>query len=126
MASFDILVVDDSYPMARTIAYALRSNGYGCRIATDGFEALQKMKEQRPDVVILDIRMPGMDGIEVCRKMRQNKALKDVYVLMLSGVAQDSDYARAIEAGADECVSKPFDPPKVLERVRAVLSPVEP
>jgi len=122
---FDILVVDDSYPLARALSYALTRAGYTCRIARDGVEALERMDEQPPDLVVLDLRMPRMDGLETCRRIRENEAWRDAYIIVLSGIAHEGDAARAIEAGADECLSKPFEPPKILERVRAVLSPVE-
>jgi len=125
MADFDILVVDDAYPMARALSYFLTRNGYSCRIARDGVEALEKIEEQRPDLVFLDLQMPRMDGIETCRRVRASGAFKDLRIIVLTAMGQDEDVARALEAGADECLAKPFSPRHVLERVAATLHPVE-
>jgi CheY-like chemotaxis protein len=125
MESFDILVVDDAYPMARALSYLLTRNGYRCRLARDGAHALEKMAEQKPDLVFLDLQMPRMGGIEACRRIRADENLREVYVIVLTAMGQDEDTAAALEAGANECLSKPFSPAQILERVQAVLEPVE-
>ncbi len=125
MDSFDILVVDDSYPMARALSYLLTRNGHQCRLARDGAHALEKMAEEKPDLVFLDLQMPRMGGIETCRRIRADENLREVYVIVLTAMGQDEDTAAALKAGANECLSKPFSPGQILERVQAVLEPVE-
>jgi DNA-binding response OmpR family regulator len=120
MSSFRILIVDDLYPMARALSYLFTKEGFSCRTAGDGLEALEKMAEEKPDLVILDIQMPRMDGLEACRRIRADNALKDVHVIVATALGEDEDVGRAMEAGADECIQKPVDPPQFLERVKEI------
>jgi DNA-binding response OmpR family regulator len=125
MGAFRILVVDDAYPMARALSYLLSRNGYECDVARDGVEALEKIHAFRPDLVFLDLQMPRMDGIETCRRLRAGETARRTHVIVLTAMGQDEDTARALGAGADECMAKPFSPRHVLERVRGALKPVE-
>ena len=126
MSSFDILVVDDAYPMARALAYILSRSGYETRIARDGLDALEKVQEKKPDLMFLDLQMPRMGGLEACRRIRENPEHQDIYIIVLTGMGQDEDAARALEAGANECAAKPFSPRDVLAKVAEILKPVEP
>ncbi len=125
MEPFTILVVDDAYPMARALSYLLTRSGYRCRIARDGIEALESMAEEKPDLVFLDLQMPRMDGIETSRRIREDESFRNTYVIVLTAMGEDEDITRALDAGADECMGKPFIPRHVLERVRSILEPVE-
>ena len=124
MEPFTILVVDDAYPMARALSYLLTRNGYQCRIARDGIGALESMAEEKPDLIFLDLQMPRMDGIETCRRIRADQNLRDIYVNVLTAMGEDEDISRALEAGADECMAKPFSPGHLLNRVHSILEPV--
>jgi DNA-binding response OmpR family regulator len=125
MQPFDILIVDDAYPIARALSYLLTRNGYRCRIARSGQEALDEIARERPDLVFLDLQMPGMNGVEVCRRLRAVERNRDLHVIVLTAMGQDYDIAAAMEAGANECLDKPFSPRLILERVSEILSPVE-
>lgn len=125
MAAMNILIVDDVYPIARALAYLLERSGYSCQIARNGAEALEKIEEQKPDLVFLDLQMPVMDGLETCRRIRGTEAYRDLYIIILTSLGQDEDITGALEAGANEHIAKPFSPPQVLERVREILNPVE-
>jgi DNA-binding response OmpR family regulator len=126
MGALNVLVVDDVYPAARALAYILAKNDYRSRIARDGAEALQKIAEEKPQVIILDLKMPGMDGIEVCRRIRASEEYKDIYIIAFTSLGEDEDLAKALEVGANECLTKPLNPSRFLERVREVLKPVTP
>jgi len=122
MSDVSILVVDDTFPMARALAFLLGKEGYRCRTAGDGVEALDMLEAEPADLIILDIQMPRMDGFEVCRRLRAHPTLCRTYIMVATALGEDADAARALEAGADECIAKPFDPPEVLRRVHRALS----
>jgi two-component system alkaline phosphatase synthesis response regulator PhoP len=103
-----VLVVDDDPQIRKIIERMLLGNSYEVETASDGASALQKISENRPDLVILDIMMPGMSGIEVCREIRKVKSDPKMQVLMLSAKDSQSDRLRALEYGADDYVTKPF------------------
>ena len=125
METYDILVVDDAYPMARALSYLLNKNGYDVRIARDGVEALEKIREKKPDLVFLDLQMPRMDGVEACRRVREDLGHDDLYIIVLTAMGQDQDVARAMEAGANESMAKPFSPREVVRRVAELFNTVE-
>jgi CheY-like chemotaxis protein len=126
MAASSILIVDDTYPMARALSFLLTRAGYECRIAGDGVEALEKIEEEKPDLILLDIQMPRMDGFETCRRVRACEANKDIHIIVVTAMGQDEDAARALEAGANECIGKPVNPPELLAKVQDILHPVGP
>jgi DNA-binding response OmpR family regulator len=113
-----VLAVDDEPGILRLIKLELASQRFRVMTAESGEEALLAEQEHHPDVVLLDTMMPGMDGIEV---MRQLRARGDVPIIMLTALAADSDKVRALEAGADDYLAKPFSPFELSARVRAVL-----
>jgi len=122
MALHNVLVVEDEFPMAKALSCLLTEAGYRCRIAADGVEALERMAEEKPDLVVLDLQMPRMDGAEVCRRMREHKEYSGIHIIVVTGLGQDEDLAGVLQAGANEWIAKPFDPPSLLERIAAVLS----
>ena len=112
-------------PMARALSYLLARNGYEVRVARDGVEALEKIRERKPDLVFLDLQMPRMGGVETCRRIRENPGLSDLYIIILTAMGQDQDVEHALKAGADESVAKPFSPREILRRVGEVRRTVE-
>jgi two-component system KDP operon response regulator KdpE len=118
MNSATILVVDDEPQIRRVMRTTLSAQGYAIVEARNGQEALEKLRSERPDLVLLDVNMPVMDGLEVCREMRRGS---DVAIIMLTVRSFDQDKVRALDAGADDYVVKPFGIQELLARVRAVL-----
>ena len=120
-----ILVVDDEPQIRRVLKTVLGRQKYSIRTASDGEEALVLMKEWSPDLVITDLRMPNMDGIELCRSLRKRSA---VPIIVLSVRGEEATKIQALDEGADDYVTKPFSPNELLARVRAALrrSPVHP
>ena len=120
MSSSTILVVDDEPQIRRVMRTALSSHGYAIVEAPNGEEALKKLSAERLDLVILDMNMPGMDGVEACRGIR---TLSKVPIIMLTVRAAEKDKVRALDAGADDYVVKPFGIEELLARIRAASAP---
>jgi len=118
MTSSTILVVDDEPQIRRVMGTTLTSHGYAVMEARSGEEALEKMRSERPDLVLLDMNMPGMGGLEVCREIRN---FSDVPIVMLTVRNTEKDKVRALDAGADDYVVKPFSMEELLARIRAAL-----
>jgi two-component system KDP operon response regulator KdpE len=118
MKSATILVVDDEPQIRRVMRTTLTAQGYAIVEARDGQEGLEKLRSERPDLVLLDVNMPVMDGLETCREMRRGS---DVGIIMLTVRSSEQDKVRALDAGADDYVVKPFGIQELLARVRAVL-----
>jgi len=114
----NILVVDDESQITRVLKTALSSRGYAIRTASDGDDALQVMKSWTPDLVITDLRMPNMDGVELCRYLR---AKSGIPILVLSVRNEERIKIEALDAGADDYITKPFSIDELLARVRAAL-----
>ena len=114
----NILVVDDEPQITRVLKTTLSSHGYGTRTAADGDEALQVMKDWAPDLVITDLRMPNMDGLDLCRRLR---AKSRIPIIVLSVKGEERIKVEALDAGADDYVTKPFSTNELLARVRAAL-----
>ena len=113
-----ILVVDDEPEIRRAVLGGLRAQGYEVRAASDGEEALRLASLSAPDLVILDLMMPGMDGLEVCRRLR---AWSDVPIIVLSARAQERQKVQALDDGADDYLTKPFGMDELTARIRAAL-----
>ena len=114
----NILVVDDEPQITRVLKTTLSSQGYGIRTASDGEEALQAMSEWPPDLIVTDLRMPNMDGLELCREVRKTS---QVPIIVLSVKGEDSIKVQALDAGADDYVTKPFSMTELSARIRAAL-----
>ena len=121
-AKFTILVVDDEPSYLWTIRINLEARGYLVLEAPDGETALDIAVTEHPDLVLLDIRMPGMDGLEVCRHIREFSA---VPIIMLTAMAQKKDIVHGLDTGADDYITKPFSSDELLARVRSALRRVE-
>jgi len=114
----NILVVDDEPQIARVLKTALSSQGYGVRTASDGEEALLEMKNWSPDLLITDLRMPKMDGLELCRRVRRESRIP---IIVLSVKGEETIKVEALDAGADDYMTKPFSMNELMARVRAAL-----
>ncbi len=113
-----ILVVDDEKPIAEILKFNLEREGYRVVVAYDGEEALEAAHAQHPDLMILDIMLPKLDGFAVCREVRKDS---DVPILMLTAKDQEVDKVLGLELGADDYVTKPFSPREIMARVKAIL-----
>ena len=116
-----ILVVDDEQILVDTIAYNLQQAGYQVTTAIDGASALEAARRETPDLVILDIMLPEMDGLEVCRLLRRENNTATVPIMMLTAKGDEIDKVVGLEVGADDYVTKPFGRRELLARVRALL-----
>ncbi|NDJ33053.1 MAG: response regulator transcription factor [Chloroflexi bacterium] len=113
-----ILVVDDEHTIVNTLRAYLEKEGFAVYTASDGHEALRLARAHRPDLIVLDIMLPGIDGLEVLRAVR---AESDVYVLMLTAKAEEIDRIVGLTLGADDYLTKPFSPRELVARVKAIL-----
>jgi len=113
-----VLVVDDDVKTVELVKVYLNRDGYGVLIAYDGVEALRVARESNPDLVVLDLMLPDVDGLEVCRTLRRES---DVPIIMLTARTTDQDKLTGLDSGADDYVTKPFSPKELAARVRAVL-----
>lgn len=114
----NILVVDDEAQITRVLKTSLSAQGYGIRTASDGMQALVEMKTWTPDLIITDLRMPNMDGLELCRQVRRESRIP---IIVLSVKGEETIKVEALDAGADDYVTKPFSVNELLARVRAAL-----
>lgn len=117
-----ILVVDDEEPIADILEFNLKRDGYRVELAFDGEQALVKARDFQPDLVILDIMLPKLDGWKVCQRLRQHST---VPIIMLTAKDEETDKVLGLELGADDYVTKPFSPRELLARVRALLRRVQ-
>ena len=115
----DILLVEDDEDLSSVVANRLRESGYAVRTAFTGTEALARVAEQVPDLVLLDVMLPEMDGLEVCRRLRADHPL--LYIAMLTARGQEMDRVVGLEVGADDYVTKPFSLSELVARVRSAL-----
>ncbi|MFO7173672.1 MAG: response regulator YycF [Bacillota bacterium] len=118
-----ILVIDDEKPIADILRFNLEREGYEVEVALDGREGLEKARTWNPDLIILDIMLPGLDGFSVCREVR---AFSNVPILMLTAKEAEVDKVLGLELGADDYVTKPFGTREILARVRAILRRTRP
>ncbi len=117
-----IAIIDDEYFILRLLSYILEEEGYACSVASDGEEGLRLIKREKPNLVFVDINMPKMDGYQVCREIRRDPNLENIYVITLTAMGQDVDQKASLEAGANEYMLKPFNPKIIRERVAEILT----
>jgi len=117
----DVLIVEDEPDIASLIVHHLSRDGFRCRTATTGAEALSRVRSATPDLIVLDLMLPEMGGLEVCRRLRGDPATAAVPIIMLTAKADEVDRIVGLEMGADDYVAKPFSPKELVARVRAVL-----
>ena len=121
MPDVTVLVVDDDPVIVRLLQVNFEMEGYTVLTAGDGQEAIDQVRNNRPDVVVCDIMMPKFNGLEVVEELQKDEATAGVPVLLLSAKAQTSEIQRGLDAGAADYVTKPFDPLELIERVQQVL-----
>jgi DNA-binding response OmpR family regulator len=116
-----VLAADDDEDILALVAFRLERSGYTVLQAHDGEQALELARQSTPDLAVLDVMMPKMDGFEVTRRLRADEATSRMPIILLTARAQDSDVAEGFEAGADDYIRKPFSPQELSARVQAVL-----
>ncbi len=121
MARFKVLVVDDEPFICRSLSFVLRKGDYDVFEARNGEEALAFIRENQPDLVFMDVMMPKMTGFDVTRAVRSDPKLKNTKIVLLTAKGQDADRATGVAAGADDYMTKPFSPTKILERAKKAL-----
>ena len=121
VSQMDILIVEDEPEIAQLIQLSLEKEGFSCRISRDGMSTLRMFQELPPDLIILDLMIPGLDGLEVCARIRQKPGAKDPYILMLTAKGEEIDRVIGLSTGADDYMVKPFSPRELVARVRALL-----
>jgi len=117
-----ILVVDDDVALSEMISIMLRGEGFDIHLAQDGPEAITSLQSSNPDLILLDVMLPGMDGMDVCQKIRE---LSGIPIIMLTAKSDSADVVRGLEAGADDYVVKPFNPKELVARIRTRLRPAQ-
>ncbi len=117
-----VLVADDDPDILTLVSLRLEKSGYAVITAEDGEEALAAVHEQRPELAIVDVRMPKMDGLELIRRIRADEGSREMPVIALSASVRDSNIAEGLEAGADEYMKKPFSPRQLIDLVEEKLS----
>ncbi len=120
-----ILVIEDDPSASRLVEYTLGQEGYQVIAAADGLEGLKKAREEHPDLIILDIMLPGLDGYEVCQRLRQEPKTIKLPILMLSAKAREIDKATGLKVGADDYLTKPADPAMIVAKVKTLLANTE-
>jgi len=120
--AYKILVVDDEPTIVRLMEFILARQGHEMLVAVNGEEALEKIQSQRPDLVLLDIMMPRIDGYEVAQRLRADPATAALPIIMLSAKAQDEDIRKGVEVGIDEYITKPFTPDYLVQVVAKYLA----
>jgi len=118
MAIARVVIIDDEPSLIKFVSQNLRARGYDVADASNGLEGVERVKDYKPDLVILDINMPGMDGFEVCSYIRQ---FSDAAIIMLTASGHEGDKIRALDMGADDYLTKPFGIGELMARVRAVM-----
>ncbi|WP_406658216.1 response regulator [Methanolobus sp. ZRKC2] len=116
-----LLIVDEEIDALTALKVALEAEGYNVIVALDGFEGIEKAKTENPDVILLDIMMPGMDGFEVCRRLKSDPSSENIPVIMLTAKGETDDKVEGLELGADDYVTKPFNLKELKARIRTVL-----
>ncbi len=121
MSRESILVIEDEKNIQELVKYNLEQEGFSVQHASRGDTGLEQARKSKPDLIILDLMLPGLDGIEICKILKQNEKTSAIPIIMLTAKAQESDRIVGLELGADDYVTKPFSPRELVARVKAVL-----
>jgi two-component system, OmpR family, alkaline phosphatase synthesis response regulator PhoP len=121
MVKATILVVEDEAEILELISYNLGKEGYGVETAVTGEDALTRIRQKPPDLVLLDLMLPGVDGLEVCKSIKGDSATRHIPIIMLTAKSEEADIVTGLELGADDYITKPFSRRVLLARVKAVL-----
>lgn len=119
-----ILIVDDEPFILKSLLFIFKREGFDVVSAINGEQGLEQLREHRPSLVFLDIMLPGRDGYDICREIKEDPELKETHVILLTAKGQEADKQRAFDVGADDYVTKPFSPSRVVEKARTVLGVV--
>jgi DNA-binding response OmpR family regulator len=122
MSPRKILVVDDEADLAETIRFSLEAEGYTVLVSCDGEDALNQARKENPDLILLDLMLPKLDGYKVCRLLKFDTRYKHIPILMLTAKTQEKDKILGMGTGADEYITKPFEIDELLEKVRSYLT----
>jgi DNA-binding response OmpR family regulator len=117
-----ILIAEDERDIRDLITFTLRFAGHEVLPTSNGEEAYQKALKEKPDLILLDVRMPRMNGYEACQHIKENKSTKDIPVIFLSAKGQESEVETGIQAGAEDYILKPFSPDQLTERIKSILA----
>jgi two-component system phosphate regulon response regulator PhoB len=115
-----ILIIEDDQSLADVLAYNLRQEGYEVQVASDGRDGLSRAHVKRPDLIVLDVMLPVVDGLEVCRRLRADPSTRSTLILMLTAKAEETDQVVGFSLGADDYVTKPFSVKVLIERIKAL------
>ena len=121
MSKERVLIIEDEPNIIELVAYNLEKEGWLVSKAQTGEEGWDKIQAEHPDIILLDLMLPGIDGMEICRRTRQNKLTRDIPIIILTAKAEEADRVLGLETGADDYVTKPFSPRELIARIRAVL-----
>lgn len=121
MAKKKILLVDDEKDLVETVKFRLEANDYDVIAAYDGQEALAKARKEKPDLIILDLMLPKIDGYKVCRMLKFDEKYKAIPIILFTARAQESDQKMGKEVGADAYVTKPFEPKALLDKIKELI-----
>jgi DNA-binding response OmpR family regulator len=121
MAKRRILLVDDEEDLVKTVTFRLEANGYEVASAYNGMDAVEMVRKNKPDLVILDLMLPKMDGYKVCGLLKKDSRYADIPVIMFSARAQEADIKMGEELGADAYITKPFEPQALLSKIGELL-----
>jgi two-component system phosphate regulon response regulator PhoB len=121
-----ILVVEDDVAIRDMLSFTLKQSAYECDAVGDGETGLEWLKHQQPDLILLDWMLPGIDGIEFIRRLRANEFLASIPVIMLTAKGESEDMVKGLGVGADDYINKPFSPPELMARIKAVLRRCQP
>jgi len=116
-----ILIVEDEKDIVKMLEYNLKKEGFKTLSVSDGEDALDAASSKRPDLIILDLMLPGIDGLEVCKSLKSERKTQSIPIIILTAKVQESDKIVGLELGADDYVTKPFSPRELIARIRAVL-----
>lgn len=116
-----ILVVDDEKDLVETVIFRLQASGYEVISAYDGQEGLDKAKKEKPDLIILDLMLPKMNGYKVCGLLKSDSRYSKIPIILFTARAQESDKSMGMEVGGDAYITKPFDPPALLAKIKELL-----
>src|SRR3972149_7273219 len=122
MSSRKILLVDDEVDLVETVRFSLEGEGYQVLVSFNGEDALNKARKETPDLILLDLMLPKLDGYKVCRLLKFDERYKHIPILMLTAKTQEKDKATGLQTGANEYITKPFDIDELMKKVKVYLS----
>lgn len=118
-----VLICDDEPNIIESVSYIVKNSGYACLVAEDGEEALDLAKSEMPDLMVLDVRMPKLNGNQVCEQLKNNAATRNIHIIVLTACGQSEGHAFSLACGADDFMSKPFSPRELGAKIKKILGP---